>query len=413
MDKNRVVITGIGVISPNGIGKDAFWSASFSGLSGIKPISLFDTSSFKVKSAGEIKDFDPQIFLGPKGLRTLDRSTKLVSSATKLALDDAGLVITEENTHKIGVAVGNTLGSVYSISEFDKDALRDGPQYVNPALFPNTVINSPASQVSIKFNIKGFNTTISTGFSSALDAIKYAADFIKLGRAEVVLAAGVEELCVQTFLGFYRTAFLAGIADSSLELSCPFDKRRNGIVLGEASAVLVLESLESARMRKANIYAEVIGAGRGFDSYRINKYNPNGTGLKFSMRSALKNSGVKADTLDYISSAANSTIEADRIEAQAIREVFGRDADRVYVSSVKSMTGECFSATGALQVALAAGAIQQQSIPPNINYSEKDPDCDLGNIVTKKTAAKVENVLVNAFGPSGCNTTVVISKFRG
>lgn len=409
MHKERIVITGIGAIGSNGIGKDAFIEAIFKGVSGIKPITLFDTSSFKVKTAGEIKDFTPQDFLGNKGLRTLDRSTKLIASATKLALDDTALAITEENTQDIGFVAGNTLGSVNSICEFDKDTLIEGPQYVNPALFPNTVINSPASQASIRFNIKGFNTTISTGFSASLDAVKYAVDFLRLGRAKVVLAAGVEELCVQVFLGFLKTGFLAGLSEGKPEISCPFDKRRNGIILGEGSGVLVLEGLEHALARKAKIYAEITGFGQGFDSYRINKYNPSGYGIKKAIGAALEDANLGENDIDYISSAANSTQAADRIESSAIKDIFGH---QVAVSSIKSMIGECFSATGILQLISAIGAIDKQMIHPTINYQEKDFDCDLNYVINKAIKQKIDNVLINAFGPSGCNASLIISRFK-
>ncbi|MCU0651955.1 MAG: beta-ketoacyl-[acyl-carrier-protein] synthase family protein [Candidatus Omnitrophica bacterium] len=413
MEKKRVVITGVGVIASNGIGKDDFWEAIFKGISGIKPISLFDASVFIAKTAGEAKDFDPAVFLGNKGLRILDRSTKLVNSAAKLALDDAKFSVDEKNTHSTGVAIGNTLGSIRSIGEFDREALTEGPQYVNPALFPNTVINSPASQISIRFAIKGFNATISTGFCASLDAMKYAVDFLKLGRAKVVLAGAVEELCEQLFLGFYKTGFLSGLKEGEFEISCPFDKRRNGAILGEGSAVFVLEDLESALSRGANIYAEISGFGSGFDSYRINKYCPTGKGLKESMRQAIQDAGITTAEIDYISAAANSTIAADKIESQAIKEVFGVDSQRARVSSIKSMTGECFSASGALQVAAAIGAINRQMIPPTINYEKKDPDCDLNYVVNRSEGVKVNNLMVNAFGPSGCNTSMVISKFGG
>jgi 3-oxoacyl-(acyl-carrier-protein) synthase len=210
----KIVITGIGVLSPIGIGKDAFCEALFQGKTGFKTISLFDTSSFNVHSAGEIRDFDPISFLGKKGLRTLDRSTRLLSSAAKLAIEDAHLQITDENTNSIGVSIGTTFGSLHSISQFDREGLIEGPRFVNPSYFPNTVINSPASQVSIRFKIKGFNTTISTGFCASLDAVSYAADFIKLNRADVVLAGGVEELCEETFLGFYRLGCLGQVAQN-------------------------------------------------------------------------------------------------------------------------------------------------------------------------------------------------------
>ena len=407
----RVVITGIGVISSNGIGKDAFFAAISEGVSGIKPVSLFDTHSFKAKTAGEIKDFAPQDFLGQKGLRTLDRSTKLVASATKLALDDAHLEITEENTLDIGVTVGTTMGSVQSISEFDKESIREGPRYVNPALFANTVINSPASQVSIKFNIKGFNSTISTGFTASLDAVNYAADFIRLGRAKIVLAGGVEELCIQTFLGFYKAGFLAGI-DSGPEISCPFDKRRNGVVLGEGSCMLVLEDLESAQARGAKIYAQILGFGSGFDAYRIDKYNLNGSGLKKAMRMSLEEAGIKPEEIDYVCSGANSTQEADLMETEAIKDVFGQQSKKLPVSSIKSMVGECFSASGSLQSAAAVSSIEKQEIPPTINYQQKDERCDLNYVVNQAQSAKIENVLVNAFGPSGCNSSLIISRFK-
>lgn len=410
MHKERIVITGIGVIGSNGIGKDAFIEAIFKGVSGIKPITLFDTASFKAKTAGEIKDFSPEDFLGNKGLRTLDRSTKLIASATWLALDDAALAITEENAQDIGFVAGNTLGSVNSICEFDKDTLIEGAQYVNPALFPNTVINSPASQVSIRFNIKGFNATISTGFSASLDAVKYAVDFLRLGRAKVVLAAGVEELCVQVFLGFLKTGFLAGLSEGKPEISCPFDKRRNGIILGEGSGVLVLEGLEHALSRKAKIYAEITGFGQGFDSYRINKYNSSGYGIKKAMGAALEDASLKEDDIDYVSSAANSTKAADRIESSVIKNIFGNH--QVAVSSIKSMVGECFSATGVLQLISAIGAIDKQMIHPTINYQERDSDCGMNYVTNKATEQKIDNVLINAFGPSGCNASLIISRIK-
>src|SRR4030065_2926532 len=218
---DRVVITGIGVLSPVGIGRENFWEALSQGKTGFRTISLFDTALYKVHIAGEISDFDPVSFLGKKGLRTLDRSTRLLSSAAKLAIDDAKLQITDENTNSIGVSIGTTFGSLHSISQFDREGLIEGPKFVNPSHFPNTVINSPASQVSIRFKIKGFNTTISTGFCAGLDAIYYAADFIKLNRADVILTGAVEELCEETFLGFHTLGYLSG-SDSSEPICCPF-----------------------------------------------------------------------------------------------------------------------------------------------------------------------------------------------
>ena len=204
----KIVITGIGVLSPIAIGREEFWAGLFQGKTGFRPVTLFDTSPFRVNIAGEIKDFDALSFLGKKGLRDLDRSTRLICSAAKLAIDDSRIEITEDTTHSMGVSVGTTFGSLHSISQFDRSGLIEGPRAVNPSHFPNTVINSPASQVSIKFKIKGFNTTISTGFCASLDAVSYAADFIRLSRADVVLAGGVEELCEETFMGFHNLGCL-------------------------------------------------------------------------------------------------------------------------------------------------------------------------------------------------------------
>lgn len=403
MGDRRIAITGIGVLSSNGIGKDAFGSAIFNGISGIKPISLFDTEPFKVKTAGEIKDFQPKDILGEKGLRTLDRSTRLINCAAKLAIDDAGINITEENSQGIGIVAGDTLGSISSISDFDKEALKEGVRFVNPALFPNTVINSPASQVSIRFNIKGFNTTISTGFTAGLDAIGYGADFIRLGRAKFVLAGGVEELCIQTFLGFYKTGLLAGLKNNGPEISCPFDRRRSGIVLGEASSLLVLEDLDSALRRGARVYAEVKGFGTGF--------NKQYAGLKKAIDLALKKSQLSPGEIGYICSGANSTKKGDYLESLAIREVFNGETKKIPISSIKSMVGECYSASGALAAAAACLAMEKQTIPPNINYEEKDPAFGFLNIVNEPKNHKINNALINAFGPSGRNSSLVISKF--
>jgi 3-oxoacyl-[acyl-carrier-protein] synthase II len=405
MIQKRVVITGIGVLSACGIGRDSFSQAILSGNSGIKPISLFETKGFSAKAAGEIKDFSPEQFLGAKGLRTLDRSTKLVASATKLALDDARLKVTDTNTQEIGVVVGTTLGSLSSISGFDKESLIEGPRYVNPALFANTVINSPASQVSIKFAIKGFNATLSTGFTASLDVLNYASDFIKLGRASAVCAGGVEELCFPTYLGFYKAGLLSG-----QDLSCPFDKHRNGLVLGEGSAILVLEDLDSAMKRNARIYAEVKGFGSSFDVEQFDKYSGSGRGLIQAMRLSLICAGLKK--IDYICAAANSSPDADAVESAAIKEVFPENSAGILVSSIKSATGECFSASGSLQAAAAVVSLESQMVPPTVNYQDKDPRCDLNIVAGKAVSAKIDTVMVNAFGPSGCNSSLILTRFN-
>ena len=412
MDR-RVVITGLGVLASNGIGKEAFWNALKEGRSGIKPITLFDTVTTRAKMAGEISDFKPEVFLGEKGLRTFDRSTKLVLSATKLAMDDAHVKypLDEESSLRTGVSLGSTLGSVWSISEFDKEGLRDGPRAVNPALFSNTVINAPASQISIKYNIKGFNATLSTGFASSLDAIDYAANFIKLYDYDMVLAGGVEELCIQTFLGFYKIGHLAGSREGKLEVNCPFDKRRNGIVLGEGGCILVLEELEHARSRNANIYAEILGYGTSFDPASKNIYSPKALGATKTIGLALEDAGVGAEEIDYIAASANSTLDCDVMETRAINRVFGNKAKKVPVSSIKSMIGDTFSSSGAMNVAASIGAINKGFVPPTMNYEIKDERCDLDYVPNKMRSSKVDKVLINSFTPTGVNSSLIIRSF--
>lgn len=413
MDNKRIVVTGVGVVASNGIGKDAFWSALEKGETGIKEVSLFDTSAMKTKLAGEIKDFDAKLYLGEKGLRLLDRTTKLVNVAAKLALEDTSFSVTKENTDDVGVVLGTTLGSVWSISEFDKQALREGPRYVNPALFPNTVINSPASQISIRFGIEGFNTTIATGFTSSFDALKYACDFIRLDRAKAVLVGGVEELCHQTYLGFYKLHFLSGSAgEGDAEVSCPFDRRRNGIVFGEGSVMVLIEDLESAKARGAKIYAEIKSIGYAFDPFRVNKYNRRGPGIRKALVGALKDAEMEPKDIDYISANANSTKEADQIEVEAIKDVFGLSASKIPVSSIKSQVGETFSASGAMQLAAGVGSLERQFVPATLNYQEKDPVCDLDCVPHKSRKKELKNILLSCFGPSGVSNCVVLSKYN-
>ncbi|GBE05085.1 3-oxoacyl-[acyl-carrier-protein] synthase 2 [bacterium BMS3Abin10] len=406
----KIVVTGLGVIAPNGIGKEQFWQALKEGRSGIKPISRFDTSEFKCKLAGEIYGFKPTYFLGSKGLRSLDRTARLLCSAAKLAIEDGGFVIDNKNTDDIGVCTGTTLSSLWNFAEFEKGAIVDGPLFTDASLFPGTVVNAASSQVSIRFNIQGFNTTISTGYSSSIDALKYAIDFIRLGRVKAVLVGGVESLSLPNFIGFYNLGFFAGI--NGEEVSCPFDKRRNGIILSEGAAVVLIEDEEYARQRNANIYAEVNGVGNFFDAFRMGKYDPEASGLKNSIKEAIRSSGLGVDDIDYISASANSVPEQDRLETKVIKSVFGRYAYNIPVSAIKSMTGEPFSAAGLFQIAGAVGSMYNSFIPPTINFQERDKDCDLDYVANKSRIARIRNVLINNFGPGGSNAAFILSKWN-
>ena len=412
MKKKRIVITGIGVLASTGIGKDAFWDGLKEGRSGMKPVTLFDTTSVRSKMAGEISNFDPKSILGPKGLRNLDRTTLLVLCASKFALEDAKLQhpVPEEETDYFGVSLGSTMGSVWSISEFDKESLRGGPRAVNPALFPNTVINSPASHISIKFNIQGFNSTISTGFCSSLDAIYYALNMMNLYEYKVVLAGGVEELCEQTYKGFHKIGHLAGSRPGKKEVNCPFDKRRNGILMGEGACIVILEELKHAKKRNAKIYAEVLGYGTSFDPKSKNIYSPKAEGATEAMEFSLEDAGLKKDDIDYISASANSTLDCDVMETRAIKNVFGKKAPKIPISSIKSMVGESFSASGAMNLGASIGALERNFIPPTINYTKLDRRCDLDYVTNKAKERKVDKILINSFSPTGSNSVLAVGR---
>jgi 3-oxoacyl-[acyl-carrier-protein] synthase II len=408
--ERRIVVTGMGVFSSAGIGKGLFEEALLQGKSGFREISLFDTRPYRVRIAGEIAGFDPVLYLGKKNLRTLDRSTLLTSSAAALALADSGLRITEQNAHSIGVSVGTTFGSLHSISQFDRAGILEGPRAVNPSHFPNTVINSPASQVSIRFGIKGFNTTVSTGFCAGLDAVSYAADFITMKRADVVLAGGVEELCEETFLGFHSLGCLSGL-DGREPVCRPFDADRNGSIFSEGAALVVLEEEGHALARGAEIIAVIKGCGNAFDPTADRSFSHAGRGLAGAIRLALKDADLLPEDIGYISACANATKGLDLMETRAIKEVFGRYARAVPVSSVKSVIGESFSASGALSLAAAAVAINSGFIPQTVNYRKQDPDCDLDYVTGQARIKQTDAALVTSADPYGNNTAVVIGKY--
>ncbi len=410
--RKRIVITGIGVLASNGIGKREFWKAIMDGISGIKPVSLFDITNLRTKLAGEIKDFNPEAILGQKGLRNMDRSTKFALAASKLALDDAGIEnpIPEEKTDEFGVSLGSTMGSVWSISEFDKEALREGPRSVNPALFQNTVINSPASQISIRFNIQGFNSTVSTGFCASPDAIYYAMNMISLYDYKVVLAGGVEELCEQTYKGFYKIGHLAGSRAGKNEINCPFDKRRNGIVFGEGASIFALEELESAKSRGVKIYAELLGYGTSFDPDSSNIYSPKAKGASRAISACLEDAKINMNEIGYVSASANSTLDCDAMETVALKDIFGAKLKNIPISSVKSMIGESFSASGAMSLSAAISVLENNVIPPTINYETPDRRCDMDCVPNKARGKKVDKILINSFSPTGGNSILAIGR---
>jgi 3-oxoacyl-[acyl-carrier-protein] synthase II len=379
------------------------------GKSGFSPISLFDTSSLTVHMGGQIQDFDPVIFLDKRGLRDLDRSTRLFCSAAALAIEDAHLKITDENSFSVGISTGTTFGSLHSIFQFDRDGLTEGPRFVNPSHFSNTVINSPSSRASIRFKVKGFNTTVSTGFCSGLDAVSYAADFIKMKRADVVLAGAVEELCEEIFLGFHNLGYLSGTGGTD-PISCPFDARRNGIILSEGAAILILEDFEHALGRGAEVLAVVRGYANAFDSAAVKDFSHEGNGLRRAVAGALVDASLHTDDIDCVAAFANSTKGLDRFETRVMKKVFGKRAAAVPVTAIKSMIGETFSASGALSLSAAVGMLQRGFIPATKNYEKRDPDCDLDYVLQNRRDRNMENVLVLSSDPYGGNAAMVLGR---
>jgi 3-oxoacyl-[acyl-carrier-protein] synthase II len=410
MKRNRIVITGIGVVSPIGIGKEAYWQALFAGKSAAKPITLFKTDNLKVAVGGEITEFNPSALMGRKVQPSADRAAMLLITSAAEAIKDSGLQVNDNSTARIGMVSGTTLGTIYNISEFDKESLSDGPRFGNPSTFTGTVANAPSSKVAIHFKIKGFNTTISTGMCASLDAIDYGRNFLDFGRADTVLAGFAEDFNQQTFLGYYQLGYLSGL-NGGEPLSRPFDRKRDGILFSEGAGMIVMEQEEYAKANNRKIYAEVLGTGSIFDPAKQYRYNPGGNGMEGAMEHAIKNAGIRKDEIDCIFSNANSTKDADRIETKIIKKVFGKTAGSIPVTAVKSMLGETFSASGGLAVVAAVGALESQAIPPTINFSEKDPECDLNYVVNNTKKNKLEKIMINSFGPNGSNTSVIIGRY--
>jgi len=407
----RLVITGISILSPLGLNKDEFWNNLTNGVSGIKDITLFDVSRYKSKKAGEISDFDAKVFLGKKGIRHIDRTSLLASSAAKLVMDDAKITHETYTEEDLGIAIGSTYGSIDSISSFDLEALKEGPNFVNPMEFPNTVLNAPASRASIFCNATGLNSTISTGVNSGVDAVIYASDFLRLGRIKAVLAGGVHGLTPDIFWGAYGSGILSGCRDNTIEISAPFDKRRNGLIIGEAAALLAIERLEDAQKRNARIYAEIKGYANTFNPKKIHHDSRDTEEGVRCISLAMKDAELNIDDISYISACANSSVTGDKMEARVINDYFGSYAKQVPVSAIKSMTGECLDASGAMQCVASIMAINNGVIPPTINYQDADDECDLDCVPNKSRELNVNNVLINTFSDTGNISSIIISKF--
>lgn len=416
-DSDRIVISGIGVVAANGSGKEQVWQAIRQGSSCIGPVSLFDTSGFRSHRAAEITDFNPTEILGRKGLRLLDRTTTVALCATKYALQDARLEITDENTRRTGVVLASTMGAVESRAGFYLDLLGKGFVGVNPAFFPNTVVNSPASQIGIYFKVRGLNTTVSNGFTGALDALQYAADMIRWKRIETVLVGGVETLNPFIYCAFEKMGLLSRQTETCKEMITPFGKSNNGTVLGEGAVMLVLESLQSAKRRNASIYAEIAGGRTLFDRRSYLRYSAKGNGLRHAVELVLNETSIEPHSIDFVSSSANGVKVADLMEARVIHSVLGNQGRKPSVTVSKSLFGETFSASGGFQIVYALFGLENNVIPPTLNIEQVDTECPVdcaGNApggVTEATKS-IENVLVTSVSPMGYNAAVLLKRTR-
>ena len=412
MKNKRIVITGVGVVSSIGIGKDEFWKKLLAGKSSFSQISLFDTKKYKIKIAGEVKNFNAADYLGQKGLRDFDRTTKFLCTAAKFALEDSGL-FEKTNKARIGISVGSALGSTKSYIGLDLDLIRNGPRLINPSAFPNMVANAAASRLAIKFNITGINSTVSNGSCSFSDALEFAVCAINNNHAEQVIVGAAEELSEEIFAGFYAAKCLAGMKPKAPLVSCPFDKRRNGGILSEGAGVIIIEEMNAALKRKAKIYAEVVGINSLFCAYKPMSYDPAGKGMSGVMQGVLDKINLNREDIDVIFANANSTLIADLAETKAIKAVFKQRIKTLPITAIKSIIGETHSASGVMNLLAAIGALTHNVIPPTINQQEKDTQCDLDYVANIARPARLNKIMLNSFDLNGAHSVALISKVKG
>jgi len=411
--KRRVVITGLGVVAPNGIGKDEFWEANVKGKSGVNRIEDFDTTSFNSKIAAQIKNFDPLKYMSVPVVSKTDRFSQLGIVAAKLAIEDSKLDLEKEDKSRIGVSVGTGLGGMSYHEVVVLEMYENKFTQVDPLSVPKVTSNAVSGNISIIFNLIGPNMTLSTACSSGANAIGYACDLIRLGRADVMVSGGAEAPVTPfTLRTFDALKVLSRRNDSPCEASRPFDKERDGFVMGEGAGVVILEELNHALQRKAHIYAEMIGYGANSGAYHMVMPKPGGQDITEVMIQALKDAGVKPKDVNYINAHGTSTQANDKAETQAIKQVFGEYAHKIPISSTKSMIGHTIGAAGAIEAIICALSIENNLIPPTINYRVPDPDCDLDYVPNEARKAKVNIALSNSFGFGSNNACLVMRRYK-
>jgi 3-oxoacyl-[acyl-carrier-protein] synthase II len=410
--KRRVVITGFGLTTPLGVGCDDVWRRILNGESGIGPITRFDASAHDTRIAGEVKNFSPEEYVSVREVRRMDLFILYALAATRFAVERAGLDMTKEDPERVGVIVGTGLGGLPTLEKYHSILLEKGPGRISPFFIPMLIANEAPGNIAIRYGIKGPNLSIVTACATGAHSIGDAFRVIQYGDADVMVAGGTEaNLTPLSVGGFNALKALSTRNDAPEKASRPFDKERDGFVIGEGAGIVILEELEHARMRRATIYAEVAGYGYNGDAYHITAPCPDGDGSIRCIRMALKDAGISPDEVDYINAHGTSTDLNDSSETLAIKGVFGERAYKIPVSSTKSMTGHLLGAAGAVEAIFITLAIRDQVCPPTINYEYPDPVCDLDYVPNTAREHAIDVAVSNSFGFGGTNAVLVFKRF--
>jgi 3-oxoacyl-[acyl-carrier-protein] synthase II len=409
----RVVVTGVGLVTPLGVGTQVNWDALLAGRSGIGPITRFDASLFAARIAGEVNGFDPLQFMEKKDVKKMDIFIQFAVAASQFAMDDAGLTVTPEIADQVGVFIASGIGGFTTIEREHRELIAGGPRRISPFFIPSTIINLAAGQVSIRFGARGPNLATCTACTASAHAVGEAYEIIRRGDADVMIAGGSEAAITPMGVGgFAAMRALSTRNDEPERASRPFDKGRDGFVMGEGAGIVILEELTMARARGASIYAEVVGYGLTSDAYHLTGQPEEAHGAVRSMRMAMRKGGVAPDQIDYINAHGTSTPINDPTETLAVKTVLGEQAAKVAMSSTKSMTGHLLGAAGGLEAGIVALAVKHQMAPPTINLDEPDEGCDLDYVANQSRPLAIRYALSNSFGFGGTNGTLLLKKYE-
>jgi 3-oxoacyl-[acyl-carrier-protein] synthase II len=410
----RVVVTGVGLVTSLGIGTEPTWQALLSGVSGAGPITKFDASAFSTRFAAEVKGFEPTAFIEKKDVKKMDLFIQYAIAAAQFAVDDARLVVAPDEARRVGVFIASGIGGFTTIEREHRAFLEGGPRRISPFFIPSAIINLASGQVSIRFGAKGPNSATCTACTASAHAVGDAFELIKRDAADVMIAGGSEAaVCAMGVGGFAAMRALSARNDDPAHASRPFDKDRDGFVLGEGAGILILEELEHATKRGATIYCELVGYGMSGDAYHMTGQPEDGDGAVRVMQAALDSAGVSPDVVDYINAHGTSTPINDPTETLAVKRVFGEHARRLAMSSTKSMTGHLLGAAGGLEAGVSALALRHQMLPPTINHETPDPACDLDYVPNTARPATVRYALSNSFGFGGTNGSLLFKRYDG